>query len=115
MSRSLPTKRNPLISRDSAPSCKQSALNTLHWAQLTSHPVEDLLGLRRLGKTKLTVKPGQVGTSNATKAENLGPFEYAHLRAPLPDDLSGSEIFATQSNQAHPETYFLMVRSQAQW
>ncbi|KAI1611107.1 transcription regulator HTH, apses-type DNA-binding domain-containing protein [Exophiala viscosa] len=93
MSRSLPTKRNPLISRDSAPS------------------FEDLLGLRRLGKTKLTVKPGQVGTSNATKAENLGSFEYAHLRAPLPDDLSGSEIFATQSNQAHPETYFLMRRS----
>ncbi|KIV87575.1 hypothetical protein PV11_03110 [Exophiala sideris] len=93
MSRSLPAKRNPLISRDSAPS------------------YEDLLSLRRLGKTKLTVKPGQVGTSNATKAENLGPFEYAHLRAPLPEDLDGSEIFATQSNQAHPETYFLMRRS----
>lgn len=71
---------------------------------------DDLLGRRRLGKTKLTVKPGQVGTSNATKAENLGPFEYAHLRAPLPDDLSGSEIFASQTHQPAPETYFLMVR-----
>jgi hypothetical protein len=66
---------------------------------------------RRLGKTKLQVKPGQVGTSNATKPENLGLFEYAHLRAPLPSDLKGSEIFATQSNQSTPETYFLMRRS----
>jgi hypothetical protein len=71
---------------------------------------EELLTRRRLGKTKLTVKPGQIGTSNATKAENLGPFEYAHLRAPLPDDLRGSEIFDSPQNQSHPETYFLMVR-----
>lgn len=79
--------------------------------KLTEVTDEDLINRRRLGKTKLTVKPGQVGTSNATKASNLGPFEYAHLRAPLPEDLTGSEIFASQSNQAHPETYFLMVRS----
>ncbi|OAP63033.1 hypothetical protein AYL99_02260 [Fonsecaea erecta] len=91
--RPLPSKRNPLIAPGAAPS------------------YEELVSRRRLGKTKLTVKPGQVGTSNATKAENLGPFEYAHLRAPLPEDLTGSEIFATQSNQAHPETYFLMRRS----
>lgn len=70
---------------------------------------EELLSRRRLGKTKLQVKPGQIGTSNATKAENLGHFEYAHLRAPLPDDLAGSEIFASHQNQSHPETYFLMV------
>lgn len=79
--------------------------------RLTNITDEDLINRRRLGKTKLTVKPGQVGTSNATKASNLGPFEYAHLRAPLPEDLDGSEIFASQQNQAHPETYFLMVRS----
>ncbi|EXJ94540.1 hypothetical protein A1O1_02936 [Capronia coronata CBS 617.96] len=91
--RSLPEKRNPLVAPGAAPS------------------YEELLNRRRLGKTKLTVKPGQVGTSNATKAENLGPFEYAHLRAPLPDDLTGSEIFSTQQNQPHPETYFLMRRS----
>ncbi|KIW87523.1 uncharacterized protein Z519_11846 [Cladophialophora bantiana CBS 173.52] len=91
--RPLPTKRNPLVAPGAAPS------------------YEELVSRRRLGKTKLTVKPGQVGTSNATKAENLGPFEYAHLRAPLPEDLTGSEIFASQSNQAHPETYFLMRRS----
>ncbi len=66
------------------------------------------MNLRRLGTTKLTVKPGQIGTSNATKAENLGQFEYAHLRAPLPEDLRGSEIFGSK-NKAPPETYFLMV------
>ncbi|OCT44973.1 putative APSES transcription factor [Cladophialophora carrionii] len=93
MARSLPVKRNPLVAPGSAP----------------AH--EELLARRRLGKTKLSVKPGQIGTSNATKAENLGHFEYAHLRAPLPEDLTGSEIFASQSNQAHPETYFLMRRS----
>ncbi|EXJ84433.1 hypothetical protein A1O3_05101 [Capronia epimyces CBS 606.96] len=91
--RSLPAKRNPLVAPGAAPS------------------YEELVTRRRLGKTKLTVKPGQVGTSNATKAENLGPFEYAHLRAPLPDDLTGSEIFSTQQNQPHPEGYFLMRRS----
>lgn len=55
----------------------------------------------------MTVKPGQIGTSNATKPENLGPFEYAHLRAPLPKDLSGSEIFPAQTTKQ--DTYFLMV------
>lgn len=64
---------------------------------------------RRLGKTNLTVKPGQVGMSNATKAENLGTFDYAHLRVPLPKDLKGSGIFSLQKNQAYPESYFLMA------
>ncbi|EDN03002.1 conserved hypothetical protein [Histoplasma mississippiense (nom. inval.)] len=54
-------------------------------------------------------KPGQIGTSSATKPENLGMFEYAHLRAPLPKDLKGSEIFSFQAPQQHPEAYFLMV------
>ncbi|KAF9894636.1 hypothetical protein FE257_006524 [Aspergillus nanangensis] len=72
---------------------------------------EELLSRRRLGKTNLAVKPGQIGTSNATKPENLGPFEYAHLRAPLPKDLKGSEIFPSYTAQQHPETYFLMRRS----
>lgn len=71
---------------------------------------DELISRRRLGKTNLAVKPTQVGTSNATKPENLGPFEYAHLRAPLPRDLKGSEIFPSHSPQQHPETYFLMVR-----
>ncbi|KAL2821696.1 hypothetical protein BJX63DRAFT_224103 [Aspergillus granulosus] len=91
MVRSLPKKNNPHILPDAAPA------------------YEELLTRRRLGKTNLSVKPTQVGTSNATKPENLGPFEYAHLRAPLPKDLKGSEIFPSHSPQQHPETYFLMV------
>lgn len=70
---------------------------------------DDLLARRRLGKTHLAVKATQIGTSNATRPENLGPFEYAHLRAPLPKDLKGSEIFPSHTPQQHPETYFLMV------
>jgi hypothetical protein len=66
---------------------------------------------RRLGQTNLTVKPGQVGISSATKRENLGQFDYAHLRAPLPKNLKGSEIFAPSKHQPHPEAYFLMVRT----
>ncbi|CBF90065.1 KilA-N domain-containing protein [Aspergillus nidulans FGSC A4] len=93
MVRSLPKKNNPFVTPDAAP------------------PYEELLMRRRLGKTNLAVKPTQVGTSNATKPENLGPFEYAHLRAPLPKDLKGSEIFPSHSPQQHPETYFLMRRS----
>jgi hypothetical protein len=91
--RPLPKKRNPLVEPSATPA------------------YEELINRRRLGKTRLTVKPGQVGTSNATKEENLGLFEYAHLRAPLPEDLSGSEIFAFKGNHAYPEGYFLMRRS----
>lgn len=69
----------------------------------------ELVKKRRLGQTNLAVKPGQVGTSNATKPEHLGLFDYAHLRAPLPDNLKGSEIFAPQLHHPHPEAYFLMV------
>ncbi|KAJ5654102.1 hypothetical protein N7490_001105 [Penicillium lividum] len=93
MSRSLPKRTNPLILSDAAPA------------------YEELLARRRLGKTNLSVKSNQVGTSNATKPENLGLFEYAHLRAPLPKDLKGSEIFPSHNSQQHPETYFLMRRS----
>ena len=70
----------------------------------------ELIKKRRLGQTKLEVKPGQVGTNNATKPENLGLFDYAHLRAPLPKDLEGSQIFAIHAHQPTPEAYFLMVR-----
>ncbi|KAJ5620001.1 hypothetical protein N7510_003985 [Penicillium lagena] len=93
MSRSLPKRNNPLILAEQAPS------------------FEELLARRRLGKTNLAVKASWIGTSNATKPENLGLFEYAHLRAPLPKDLKGSEIFPSHTPQQHPETYFLMRRS----
>lgn len=65
---------------------------------------------RCLGQTELKVKPGQVGTSNATKLENLGVLDYAHLRVPLPKDLTGSGIFLRGTNRKWPEAYFLMVR-----
>ncbi|PKY03664.1 apses transcription factor [Aspergillus campestris IBT 28561] len=93
MVRSLPKKNNPLIQTDGGPA------------------YEELLMRRRLGKTNLAVKATQIGTSNATRPENLGPFEYAHLRAPLPKDLKGSEIFPSHAPAQHPETYFLMRRS----
>lgn len=64
---------------------------------------------RRRGRTNLKVQPGQVGTSNATKPENMGMFDYAHLSVPLPADLKGSEIFQTRGTHK-PERYFLMVR-----
>lgn len=71
--------------------------------------VEILVERRRLGQTLLSVKPGQIGTSNATKTENLGMFDYAHLRVPLPRDLKGSGIFTLQKSSTYPESYFLMV------
>ncbi|KAL1954362.1 hypothetical protein VTO42DRAFT_1228 [Malbranchea cinnamomea] len=91
--RPLPRRHNPLILPEASPD------------------YEELLSRRRLGKTYLSVKPGQIGTSNATKPENLGLFEYAHLRAPIPKDLRGSEIFSLNPSQQTPNTYFLMRRS----
>lgn len=73
--------------------------------------IDEILVERRcLGQTELKVKPGQVGTTNATKPDNLGVLDYAHLRVPLPRDLNGSGIFARQANRKWPEAYFLMVR-----
>lgn len=71
---------------------------------------EILVERRCLGQTELKVKPGQIGTSNATKLENLGVLDYAHLRVPLPKDLTGSGIFLLGTNRKFPEAYFLMVR-----
>jgi hypothetical protein len=54
--------------------------------------------------------------NNATKAENLGIFDYAHLRVPLPPNLKGSEIFRVSKNTPQPESYFLMVSiSHEEW
>jgi hypothetical protein len=74
---------------------------------------EILVERRCLGQTELKVKPGQIGTSNATKPDNLGVLDYAHLRVPLPSDLSSSGIFIKGPNRKYPEAYFLMVRGQA--
>ncbi|KAK4574655.1 hypothetical protein LTR86_001496 [Recurvomyces mirabilis] len=91
--RTLPEKRNPMLAEPHAPQ------------------YEILVERRCLGQTELKVKPGQVGTSNATKPDNLGTLEYAHLRVPLPKDLSGSGIFHKGSSRKWPEAYFLMRRS----
>jgi hypothetical protein len=40
----------------------------------------------------------------------MGTFDYAHLRVPLPKDLTGSGIFTLNRTSAFPESYFLMVR-----
>lgn len=72
--------------------------------------VEILIERRRLGQTNLGVKPGVSGLTNATKPENMGTFDYAHLRVPLPKDLTGSGIFTLNKTSAFPESYFLMVR-----
>ncbi|KAF2217348.1 hypothetical protein CERZMDRAFT_116312 [Cercospora zeae-maydis SCOH1-5] len=89
----LPERRNTMLDESRAP------------------PHESLVERRCLGQTELKVKPGQVGTSNATKLENLGVLDYAHLRVPLPKDLTGSGIFSRGSNRRFPEAYFLMRRS----
>lgn len=110
--RSLPKRHNPLLQPEMTPQRKRlicpdrcACLEVI----LTLSIEEILVERRRLGQTTLAVKPGQVGTSNATKPENLGTFDYAHLRVPLPKDLKGSEVFAPQQGQPHPESYFLMV------
>lgn len=93
-SRKLPQRRNP------------------HLGPITDDEYRsDLIGKRRLGQTELAVDPGQVGTSNATKPKNLGSFDYAHLRIPLPKDLKGSGIFHVSRGHNTPEAYFLMRRS----
>lgn len=89
--RALPEWRNPMLEEDRAP----------------THEI--LVERRCLGQTELKVKPGQMGTSNATKPENLGVLDYAHLRVPLPKDLSQSGIFSKGPNRKYPEAYFLMV------
>ncbi|KAL9065442.1 MAG: hypothetical protein Q9157_007468 [Trypethelium eluteriae] len=110
--RTLPSKRNPLLTPEHSPQCKSSLsfLKTPHHT-LTHNPVEILVERRRLGSTNLDVKPGQVGVANATRKENLGVFDYAHLRVPLPADLKGTGIFQLQANRKFPEAYFLMRRS----
>ncbi|RAR09691.1 apses transcription factor [Stemphylium lycopersici] len=91
--RALPERKNPLLE------------------PTDSTAVEILVERRRLGQTNLGVKAGAAGITNATKPENMGTFDYAHLRVPLPKDLSGSGIFSRNRMSAFPESYFLMRRS----
>lgn len=112
--RELPEGTNPLLEVDNAPSRESHVKRRVkrRWTRLTIRRITDeiLVERRCLGQTELKVKPGQVGTSNATKPDNLGTLDYAHLRVPLPKDLNTSGIFLKQSNRKWPESYFLMVR-----
>ena len=107
--RALPKKQNPLL----APNRTTDRMSPTQGRQRKladcSNLDAELIRLRRLGRTNLSVGPTQIGLNNATQPENLGPFDYAHLRAPLPEDLKGSQVFAPQLNQPVPTSYFLMV------
>jgi hypothetical protein len=126
-SRDLPERTNPLLEPTEStasmytsrrvtsrrvPSRRIASHRILCAHLLTPAPVDILIERRRLGQTNLAVKAGAAGIANATKADNLGVFDYAHLRVPLPKDLSGSGIFTLGRNTAYPESYFLMVRDQ---
>ncbi|KAE9984360.1 hypothetical protein EG328_008846 [Venturia inaequalis] len=91
--RSLPQMRNPLVEPGLTPE------------------FDVLVERRRLGHTSLNVKSGAVGLSPSTSPVNLGKFDYAHLRVPLPKSLSGSGIHKPQKAGLVPESYFLMRRS----
>ncbi|KAF1964609.1 apses transcription factor-like protein [Bimuria novae-zelandiae CBS 107.79] len=84
----LPAQRNPLVAPENSPS------------------LEILIERRRLGQTQLNIK-----APNFVNGAEKGTFDYAHLRVPLPKDLTGSEIFALKNMSAYPESYFLMRRS----
>ncbi|KAL9594244.1 MAG: hypothetical protein Q9179_005482 [Wetmoreana sp. 5 TL-2023] len=74
--RNLPQQGNPEIQSDVAPDYQK------------------LVSDRRLGQTNLAVKTGHEGTSNATKKENLGLFDYAHLKRRSTDGyVSASGMF----------------------
>ncbi|KAL5385803.1 hypothetical protein DPSP01_004583 [Paraphaeosphaeria sporulosa] len=88
--RVLPAERNPLVAPENSPS------------------LEILVERRRLGQTQLNIKIPNVSN---VKGADKGTFDYAHLRVPLPKDLSGSEIFALKNTASYPESYFLMRRS----
>ncbi|KAI9883505.1 MAG: putative serine/threonine protein phosphatase [Watsoniomyces obsoletus] len=76
--RALPAMRNPLLEASQTPE------------------YEDLVSRRRLGQTE-------------SRAKGKPPviIDFAHLRAPLPQDLHGAELFGDDA----PDAYYLMRRS----
>ncbi|KAL9005142.1 MAG: hypothetical protein Q9188_002056 [Gyalolechia gomerana] len=90
--RTLPTSPNPQLMPDLTPEYNR------------------LVHERKLGQTNLAVGTAQVGTSNATKKENLGLLDYVYLKIPFPDNFGGSEIHPHIPNHGPPTSYFLMRR-----
>jgi hypothetical protein len=84
--------------------------------RLTGYLDDELIAKRQLGKTDLQLPPKQgKHASNASgKHDSPGIIEYAHLRAPLPNNLKGSEIFPP-SAKPQPDSYFLMVGVRCMW
>ncbi|EAT83663.2 hypothetical protein SNOG_08495 [Parastagonospora nodorum SN15] len=87
--RALPERKNPLLE------------------PIESTAKEILIERRRLGQTNLAVKPGVAGVASATKSDNMGTFDYAHLRVPLPKDLSGSGIFTLTRASTFPDDGYI--------
>lgn len=108
--RTLPDRVNPLVQPNLTPERESSSWPVFTPVANNWHPASALIRERRLGQTDLSVRAGAVGTSNATKRENLGLFNYAHLKVPFPESFKGSEIHPHHPKHGPPTSYFLMVR-----
>jgi hypothetical protein len=97
--RTLPAKHNILLI-EGVPDRKYSFSPSREFACSQLSLDTDMVSRRRLGQTKLTPK-----MSGSNDSSELGVFDYAHLRAPLPKGIV-SGIF-----KSSPSSYFLMRRS----
>lgn len=108
VTRQLPEKRNPFMTAE-VPNCTRPCARganacTRREADKSAADT-DLVSRRRLGQTQLTAKMVAALPGAEVDPSNLGVFDYAHLRAPLPKGIV-SGIF-----KSSPNSYFLMRRS----